>query len=253
MRKFLKITALVLLLLAMAGGGFAYWQALKDNVNPKLKDGFALYIPKGSTFEDVIRSLEEQQVLQSVASFKMISGIRKYDKLVKPGRYEIKRGLNNWKLVEKLRAGAQDQMKLRIGSHRTIMEVAGEIAQQVDLDSVSLLGKMRDKTFLEEYGVEPKTIRNLLIPNTYFVYWTLSEGDLFTKLRQQLRSVLDARPQSQGRGAGTEHPRSDDLGFDRAIGNLYESGAAYGRGLVFKPASQQHSAASRPDLDLCRR
>ncbi|MBK9450374.1 MAG: endolytic transglycosylase MltG [Bacteroidetes bacterium] len=183
MRKFLKITALVLLLLAVAAGGFAYWQAWKDNVNPKLKEGFALYIPKGSTYEDVIRSLEEQQVLQSVSSFKLIAGIRKYDRLVKPGRYEIKRGLNNWKLVEKLRAGAQDQMKLRIGSHRTIMEVAGEIAQQVDLDTASLLGKMRDKAYLEEYGVDPKTIRNILIPNTYFVYWTLSEDDLFRKLK----------------------------------------------------------------------
>ena len=74
MRKFLKITALVLLLLAVAAGGFAYWQAWKDNVNPKLKEGFALYIPKGSTYEDVIRSLEEQQVLQSVSSFKLIAG-----------------------------------------------------------------------------------------------------------------------------------------------------------------------------------
>ncbi|HEX2899328.1 MAG TPA: endolytic transglycosylase MltG [Bacteroidia bacterium] len=192
MRKFLKITTLVLLLVALAGGGFAYWQAWRDNINPKLKDGFALYIPKGSNFDDVVAQLEEKQVLQSLSSFKMVAAIRKYDKLVKPGRYEIKRGLNNWKLVEKLRAGAQDQMKLRIGSHRTIPEVAGEIARQVDLDSASLLGKMNDKAFLESYGVEPKTIRNLLIPNTYFVYWTLTERDLFEKLKDNYDQFWNA-------------------------------------------------------------
>lgn len=192
MRKFLKITALVLLLLALAGGGLAYWYGFRDNVSPDLKDGFALYIPKGSTFDDVVQQLEEKHVLRSLSSFKLIAQIRRYGGSVKPGRYEIKRGLNNWKLVEKLRAGAQDQMKLRIGSHRTIDEVAGEIAAQVDLDSAGISAKMRDAAFLKSYGVDPKTIRNLLIPNTYFVYWTLSENELFAKLKTNFDEFWNA-------------------------------------------------------------
>jgi UPF0755 protein len=184
MRKFLKITALVLLLVAAVGGGLAYWYGWRDNINPQLPDSFALYIPKGSDFNDVVAQLEEHAVLKDLYGFKLVSQIRKYDQLVKPGRYEIKKGLNNWKLVEKLRAGAQDQMKLRIGSHRVLDEVAGEIARQVDLDSTSLSGRLRDKDFLAKYGVEPKTIRNLLLPNTYFVYWTLTEEELFEKLKQ---------------------------------------------------------------------
>ena len=99
------------------------------------------------------------------------------------GRYEIKKGLNNWKLVEKLRAGDQDQMKLVIRSHRTLEELAGEVASQVDLDSSSILAKMHDAAFLEGYGMEPRLARNLFIPNTYFVYWTMSEKELFTKLK----------------------------------------------------------------------
>lgn len=184
MRKFLKITALLLVLLGLAGGGVIYWQALRDNVHPGLKDGFALYIPKGSDFEYVVAQLEAHHVLRSVSSFRQVASIRKYDHLVKPGRYEIKKGLSNWKLVEKLRAGAQDQMKLRIGSHRTLDEVAGEIARQVDLDSASIAARLKDSQFLEPYGVDVTTVRNLLIPNTYFVYWTLSEKELFQKLKE---------------------------------------------------------------------
>src|SRR5688572_19889871 len=138
MRKFIKYSFLVLLIVALAGGAFGYWQALRDNIDPNLRADFALYIPKGSDFEYVVDQLEEHQVLRNVSSFRLVSSVRKYDQLVKPGRYEIPHGLNNWKLVEKLRAGAQDQMKLRIGSYRTIDDVAGEIAQQVDLDSASI-------------------------------------------------------------------------------------------------------------------
>lgn len=183
MWKFLKYSLLVVLLLGGAGALYVYWQGFRDNIEPSLKEGYSLKIPRGSDFEYVVARLEADHVLRDVSSFKQVAKIRRYDQRVKPGRYEIKRGMNNWKLVEKLRAGAQDQMKLRLGSHRTIDEVAGEIAKQVDLDSASLSGRMRDQSFLDGFGVNPKTVRNLLIPNTYFVYWTLTENDLFAKLK----------------------------------------------------------------------
>ncbi|MFM2376557.1 MAG: endolytic transglycosylase MltG [Bacteroidota bacterium] len=202
MRKVLQVMALMLLVLALGAGGASYWYGFRDNVNPALKQGFALFIPRGSTFEDVLHQLEEKNVLRNLSSFKLISTIRKYDHLVKPGRYEIKKGISNWKLVEKLRAGAQDQMKLRIASHRTLHEVAGEIAGQVALDSEALLGKMQDPHFLEPYGVNPKTIRNILIPNTYFVYWTLSERELFSKLKANFDQYWNAERKSKAKAQG---------------------------------------------------
>jgi UPF0755 protein len=202
MRKFLKYTFLLLLLGAAAGGGMAYWFGFRDNINPELKDGFALLIPRGSDFDDVVAQLEAKQVLRSMASFKQISTIRRYDHLVKPGRYEIKKGMTNWKLVEKLRAGDQDQMKMRLGSHRLVDEVAGELARQVDLDSASLAGKMHDKDFLKAYGVEPKTVRNLLIPNTYFVYWTLTERELFDKLKRNYDAFWNADRKAKAEAQG---------------------------------------------------
>jgi UPF0755 protein len=183
MRKFLKISALLIVLVAGGGGAFVYWRAFTDNVNPGLRDGYALLIPRGSDFKYVLTQLEAGHVLKNMSSFEQVAKVRKYDQLVKPGRYEIKKGTNNWKLVEKLRAGAQDQMKLRIGSHRMVEEIAGEIGRQVDLDSAAVLAKMRDKTYLKKYGFEPGNIRELFLPNTYFVYWTLSEQELFDKLK----------------------------------------------------------------------
>lgn len=202
MRKFLKWSAVVLLVLGLAGSGISYWMAFRPNVNPNLKEGFALYIPRGSNFDFVVSEIERTQMVKDIGSFKLISAIRKYDRLVKPGRYEITRGLSNWKLVEKLRAGDQDQMKMRIGSHRTIAEVAGEIAQQVDLDSAAIFAKMQDPQFLKGYGVEPKTIRNLLLPNTYYVYWTLSMEDLFKKLQTNFNEFWTADRKEKAKQVG---------------------------------------------------
>jgi UPF0755 protein len=146
--------------------------------------------------------MEADHVVKDLGSFERVAKLRKYDKLVKPGRYLIAKGTNNWKLVEKLRAGDQDQMKLRIRSHRQLEEIAAEIAEQVDLDSASLLERMKDPAFLKEYGMEPRLARNLFIPNTYFVYWTLSEKELFQKLKANYDGFWNADRRAKAKAQG---------------------------------------------------
>ncbi|MEM7039535.1 MAG: endolytic transglycosylase MltG [Bacteroidota bacterium] len=184
MGRWLKWGGLAVLVLGLLGGGFVYLQAFTDNVNPALSDDYALLIPRGTGFETVMKKLEADKVLSDPGSFRRVASFRSYDNLVKPGRYEIKKGTNNWDLVTKLRAGDQDQMKLRFGTQRMAADLAKEISTQVDINEAELLKKMQDDNYLKKYGVNSKTFRNLFIPNTYFVYWTLSIDDLFQKMKK---------------------------------------------------------------------
>jgi UPF0755 protein len=184
MRRILKIVVILLLLAGAGGAGAAWHQGLRDNVNPAIGEAYQLLIPLGANFEFVTNTLATDNVLKDMGAFKRISGVRKYDKLVKPGRYTIVPGMNNWKLVEKLRAGDQDQMKLLFRSHRTLDELAQEISDQLSFSREELLAKMKDDGFLRDYGFNKGNVRNLFLPNTYFVYWTVSPEDLFTRLKE---------------------------------------------------------------------
>ena len=183
MRRLLKIAVVLLLLIGGGGAAFAWHQAFRDNVNPDLTNDFNLLIPKGASFEYVVNTLSANQVLRDVGAFERVSKVRKYDQLVKPGRYIIQKGTNNWELVRKLRSGDQDQMKLLFRSHRTLDELAQEISDQLSFSREELLAKMKDDGFLRDYGFNSGNVRNLFLPNTYFVYWTLSPKELFKRLK----------------------------------------------------------------------
>ena len=201
-RRILKI-AVILLLLVGAGGAAAAWhQALRNNVSASIWEEYNLLIPKGADFEYVANTLASDNVLKDVGAFRRISGIRKYDQLVKPGRYTIKPGTNNWKLVEKLRAGDQDQMKLLFRSHRTLDELATEIADQLSFSREELLAKMKDDGFLRDYGFNSTNVRNIFIPNTYFVYWTITPKELFSRLKENYDQFWTADRKAKAEALG---------------------------------------------------
>lgn len=205
MKRFLRNAFFVLLLAGGAAAFIAWSQGLRDNVRAEA-DGFELLIPAEADFEYVCGQLESGNVLKDMGSFRKVSGIRKYDQLVKPGHYVLRAGTNNWDLVRKLRAGDQDQMKLRFRTHWTLEEIAQEIGDQLMLDGDDLALKMRDPAFLQNYGVNPDNVRNLFIPNTYFVYWTISAEDLFDKLKASYDDYWNADRKAKLKALGmTQH------------------------------------------------
>ncbi|HHG86015.1 MAG TPA: endolytic transglycosylase MltG [Bacteroidetes bacterium] len=192
MWRLLKIALIVLLLIGGGGAALVWHQAFRDNVNPELKADFDLLIPKGATFAFVLKTLESNQVLRDVGAFERVSKVRKYDKLVKPGRYTIHKGTHNWELVRKLRSGDQDQMKLLFRSHRTLSALAEEIAGQLSFSTELLEKRMNDDDFLRKYGTNHANVRNLFLPNTYFVYWTMSVEELFERLQKNYDQFWNA-------------------------------------------------------------
>lgn len=205
MRKFIWRSLIVLLLAGAGGAGFVYWQAFLPNVQ-SLKSPFALRIPHGVGFDYVMGELKAGNVLKNVGSFERVARFRKYDQLVKPGLYYINPGVNNWDLVGKLRSGAQDQMKLTFKSHRSLEEIAADIGAQMEFGEKELLEKLQDEAYLAEYGFNVRTVRGLFIPDTYFIYWTLTVDEFFKKMKRNYDSFW-----TEGRKA-----KAKDLGMSQA-------------------------------------
>lgn len=202
MRRLLKIGLVLLLVLGGGSAAVVWHQAFRDNINPDLIADFDLLIPPNAEFNYVVSALESNNVLRDVGAFRRVAQIRKYDQLVKPGRYTIQKGTNNWELVRKLRSGDQDQMKLLFRSHRTLEALAEEIADQLAFPKAELARKMKDAEFLRTYGVNPENVRNLFLPNTYFVYWTMSIEDLFERLQKNYQQFWNASRKKKAEALG---------------------------------------------------
>ncbi len=134
---------------------------------------YSLYVRTGASFQEVLDSLQRNQVLNNQRNFEIVSKLLKYSQLVKPGHYVVKKGMSNMVLVKKLRAGNQDPVWVRFESKRTLQEIAHVIASNLELTENQLLEACLASDFLQRHGLTRETVISIFIPNTYRVYWNI--------------------------------------------------------------------------------
>ncbi|MGB4577448.1 MAG: endolytic transglycosylase MltG [Paludibacter sp.] len=154
------------------------------NIFPKQDKKAYLCIPDSSGFEDVVTLLQKESKVWNTASFKQVSALLRYTK-IRPGRYELKSGMNNFQLVRILRSGRQTPVKLTFNNIRTKEQLAGRLSLQLMADSASILNLMNDTAFLATYQLNPNTSIALFIPDTYEVFWDMDAKELFERMKKE--------------------------------------------------------------------
>lgn len=187
----IRAALLALLVIAFSAGGMMIWYYLRVTrpiIRIEGKKFHYLYIPTGSGFKAVMDSLQAKKWLIRPDDFKWLAGIKEYDRKVKPGRYKITDGMSNNALVNILRAGLQEPVRITIRNARTRAELAGRIGRHLETDSGKLIMLFNDKEFLNRYDVTPATLFVLFIPNTYEFYWNTSGKQFFNRMHQEFQA-----------------------------------------------------------------
>jgi UPF0755 protein len=100
----------------------------------------------------------------------------------KAGRYVLKEGMSNNDLVNMLRSGNQTPVKISFNNQDTLEKFAGRIAEQLEIDSISILNSFTDKNFLSFNKLTKKSALQICIPNSYQFYWTVSASNFRDKM-----------------------------------------------------------------------
>ena len=173
----LSFLFLIIVLLALAAF-FVYQKIFHNNVTKNA----IVYIKTGSDFDDVLHVLEPY--LKNKDSFLLLSKKMKYSH-IKPGRYEIKSGMNNVELIRMLRAGLQKPIKISFNNQETLEKLAGRLSQQLEPDSLQFLEIFKDEKFLSENGFDRANAISLFIPNSYEFYWNTSAEKFRDKMLKE--------------------------------------------------------------------
>lgn len=185
MKKFLKITAIIFVLLIAAGALALYFIFLNPNVSPVKREKPFVFIATGSTPEDIFVELDSSVIFNSKFSFRMAAKLMRYPTTIYPGRYKIHSGMNNLELLKMLRSGRQSLVDLVFNSLRTKEQFAERIGEQIEVRGDSLLYLMRDAEFLSAYNVDTNTVLTLFIPNTYEFFWNTSGAQFFKRMKTE--------------------------------------------------------------------
>ncbi len=200
MKMFKKIIISILLIGLSIGVYIAYTmytRIYQPNVTlTKSKTAF-FYIKTGSNFTDVANGLYEGGYIKNRTSFEWVSEKKSnFTKNIKPGKYLLKEGMSNNELVDLLRSGKQEPVKLSFDHIRTIKELAGKVSREIEADSISIYNLLTDRDFVGKYGLDNKTILTLFIPDTYDFYWNTSAEEMVKKMAQEYKSYwTDERKQ----------------------------------------------------------
>jgi UPF0755 protein len=180
----LKIFLLVFSLL-MAMFSYYGWQIFKTpNFDVKKDHPFALLIPTGSDYQEVLDSLNKNKLIRDPLSFRFLAKIFNYPARVKPGRYLIHSEMGNWELIRKLRNGKQDPLKIIINNFRLKADLAGKLGRQTAYDSVLIFKMLDSNEIVSRYGFTKETIPCMFIPDTYQVFWTSTLDNFLDKMNK---------------------------------------------------------------------
>ena len=168
-----KIILIISLLGVVALGIFSYF--IYDSIfSPNTKFTSAteeVFVETDAAYRDVIQQL--RPLVKDIESFDAIARKKGYANNLKPGRFILKKGMNNNEMINTLRSQNQP-VSLVFNNQERLEDLAGRIATQIEADSLSLIETMQDSTFLAENNFKPETALAMYIPNQYQVYWNTS-------------------------------------------------------------------------------
>ena len=161
---------------------------------------YAIY--EETTFEELRNDLYDQRIINDAVSFSFLSKLKKYDQNVKPGMYLFKKDMSNTAAINMLRAGLQTPVKVTFSTARKIEELAGKLTNTIMMDSVDLAPLLISDSVAEAYGFNQQTFISMFLPNTYEVYWTISEKELLDRLKKEYDKFWTAERRAKAKEIG---------------------------------------------------
>jgi len=178
---------LLIIVLGLSGSAyFAYQAVFSPNVwVSKEKSEFTIYIKPSDTFEDLKNQLYANGLIIHRANFEWWAKQKKFDSHMKPGMYKLSNGLSNEALINKLRSGEQEPVRLIFNNIRLKKDLATKISTLIYADSAELLKLLNDSMVAKKYGFSSETFPCMFIPNTYYVNWNTSAKKFIERMNYE--------------------------------------------------------------------
>ena len=180
--KIIIAAAVIILLIGSFYGLNVYKTYLAPNVNG---DQTYLYIKTGSDYNDLLSHLQNKNTLNNLDAFKKAADKMKLAASLKAGRYRLKQGSNNRALINMLKSGNQNPVKLKFQNIRKKENFAAYMAKNMEADSLAFINLLDSSALLEKYGFTKENSYSLFIPNTYELYWNIKPIAFFEKMQKE--------------------------------------------------------------------
>ncbi len=201
MKSKIKYIIGAVFLIAVMAGSLAVYKILGPGVSPD-NDVAVLYIPTGSSYEQVLKIIESNLKIENPSMFEWTARKKHYPDHIRPGKYIIKKDISCNALVNMLRSGRQAPVNVTFNNMRTLNQLAGKIGSEIEADSVDILDFLEDPANYSSDGFNRATIISLFIPNTYELYWSSDAKELYERMLKEYHAFWNNKRMTEAREEG---------------------------------------------------
>lgn len=200
-KKSYKIIIYVITILVITGSlsvGYFYLYIFDSNV---IKKG-EIYIIDGNNASNIANKLYDEGIIKDYNSLLWVMDKKNYSANIHTGRYVFRKGMNNNEIVNKLRSGNQDAVKLTFNNIRTKEDFAGRISKTLLLDSLEIISYLNNSDAISKLGFNENTIIGMFIPNTYNIYWDINVKKFMQRMHKEYEKYWSSRRKSLAKKMG---------------------------------------------------
>lgn len=205
-KKKSKGAFVLLVILVLLGGGayYLYQKYFAGEIHLKDKNYTFLFIGRDDNFEDVISSLQDQGLTEDPGSFEWLARRMDLDKNIHPGKYRITNGMNMRQIVNLIKYGKEEKVKLTYNSQiHDLDELVEYSDEKLELSSAELEDYLADEAKLRtDFGLDPDNAFALVTPGVYEVSWAIAPEDLIGEFKTRFNNFWNSGRLAQARKSG---------------------------------------------------
>ena len=173
---------LIRFIVVIAVIGFAYYVFFLPNYynDPK---GKLVTISRGASFRMIADSLVSTGAIRNRWSFELAGRILGYTKSIKVGKYLFVSGQSNFNILRDISYGKSRLIiPVTIPEGWPLDKIARRFEHDLGIDEKLFLSLCQNEKFIQDQGINAKSIEGYLLPDTYSFYWQTDEQEILTRI-----------------------------------------------------------------------
>lgn len=179
-KKIITYVAVIALVGAMIYAFILLKKVFTPNTNFEQEKVY-VYIPSDATSQQVMDSLKTK-VKDWDIFYKIFTQLDMDHKMI-PGKFELKKGMNNYEIAQALKRNIP--VKVTYNNLERIEDLANLLGDKLEPTAEEFYRVLTDSTFLADSDVKKEEAIALYMPNTYEYYWNTTAVKVRNNIQKQ--------------------------------------------------------------------
>jgi UPF0755 protein len=194
----MKKAIIFIVLIGIGVGGYIFgtpYYKLHFSTIQLTEDEKTLYIPTGSSLQDLGDLLAKEEILDAPDFLDYAGKLEFSEDKIEPGKYKITKGMKIKNLIYALKNGNQEIKDVRItfNNCKDLEDIAGKVGPYIEADSTQLITYIKDPKTMEKYGFRRETMGSLFLPDTYEVgEWDMTAEEFVSRMADEYKKFWNA-------------------------------------------------------------